>query len=473
MKKIVLFVAAIFLLGANSFSQGGPPRGPGGGGGQQRPAGAGGAGGQQRPGGQEGQSQTGPNENKYRSLRDNLSKNEVNTQHPKKGIDPKTWMDRGKLFHDAYNVNVGFLRPGMPALEARLFFREPRQVLTSEDGTETFDYGTLKLYFENGALSTWEENQQSFNNPLAEATKAYQKAASLDVKGKNTKKINDAYRSISRDLESKLFNEYALSKYQEAYHTALQRVDVSKLLGFSDTTYYFFAGFMAHAQSTSDSSMWQQASENFERALALGYKESGESVGQIYHLLYEASINTGDSLKALKYAQTGFEMNPNYEFLMYDLINYYLARGENHKTLEYIEQAVAKDPKNANLLFAQGRVLDQLGEVEKSLVAYDAAIAADPTYFDPYYNKAVTYYNHAVKLMDEANDARTNAEFDLKKNAADDEFAKAIPLLEKALELRPDETSTLEVLRSLYFRLRLRSPEYEAKLNVINEKLGL
>ena len=433
MKKIVFFLVAVFYFGVNCFSQ---------------------------------------NESKFKSVKENIDKNELATQNPKKGIDPKTWMDRGKLFQEAYNVNVGYLRPGMQAMEARLFFKEPRQVLTSEGGKETFEYSQLKLNFENGALVTWEETKQNFVDPLGEAVKAYQKATSLDEKGKNTKKINEAYKSISRDLENKLFNEYTLTKYEDAYNTALQRIEVSKLLGFSDTTFYFFAGFMAYAQSEKDSSRWQLAVDNFEKAQTLGYKEVGENKGQIYHLLYNACINTGDSLKALKYAQMGFEKNPNYTELMYDMINYYMARDENHKTLEYIEQAVAKDPKNPILLFAQGRVLDQLGEVEKSLASYDAAIAADPKYFEPYYNKAVTYYNHAVKLMDEANDEKTNAGFEKKKNLADDEFAKAIPVLEKALELRPDETQTMEILRTLYFRLRLKHPEYEAKLNAINEKLG-
>jgi len=433
MKKIVFLLVAVFFFGVNCFSQ---------------------------------------NESKFRSLKDNIDKNELATQNPKKGIDPKTWMERGKLFHEAYNVNVGFLRQGMPAIEAKLFFKEPRQVVPSEGGKETYEYSQLKLNFENGALTTWEETKQNFVNPLGEAVNAYQKATSLDEKGKNTKKINEAYKSISRDLESKMFNEYSLTKFEDAYNTALQRIEVSKLLGFSDTTYYFFAGYMAMAQSDIDSSKWQLAVDHFEKALSLGYRDAAESKGQIYDFLYNACINVGDSLKALKYAQTGFELNPNYERLMYDLINYYLSRGENHKTLEYLEQAVAKDPKNPNLLFAQGRVLDQLGEVEKSLAAYDAAIAADPKYFDPYYNKAVTYYNYAVKLMDEANDEKTNAGFEAKKNMADEQFAKAIPLLEKALELKPDETQTMEILRTLYFRLRLKNPEYEAKLNAINQKLG-
>ena len=436
MKKITLLGAAIFMIGFNCFAQ---------------------------------------NESKSKSLKDNLTKSDAATQDPKKGINPKTWMDRGKLFQDIYSVNVSFLRFGMPTTEAKLYFKDPKQVLTSEEGgvvKETYEYGQIQLNFENGALKSWVETQTIVDNPLGEAVNAYQKASSLDDKGKNSKKINDAYKAISGDLENRFFNEIALSKYKNAYSTAIQKIDINKIAGVIDTAYYFYAGYAALAQSEIDSSMWQLAIDNFEKALSYGYRETGDDKGQIYDLLYTCYTKVGNPEKALKTAQTGFEKFPNYERLMYDLINYYLQRGENSQALDYLDQAVAKDPNNANLLFAKGKVLDELGEREKSLASYDAAIAANPNYFDAYYNKAVLYYNSAIMIMDDASNAKTNAEFEEKKNVADEEFMKAIPLMEKAHQLNPDEQSTMETLRTLYYRLKTKYPELESKYNDISQKLG-
>ena len=436
MKQITLLMAAIFYLGINSFAQ---------------------------------------NESKFKSLKDNIAKSDAATQDAKKGINPKTWMDRGKLFQDAYSVNIGFLRFGMPTTEAKLYYKEPKQILASEDGgvaKEVYEYSQIHLNFENGGLRSWEETQSVVSDPLSEAVKAYQKATSLDDKGKNTKKINEAYKSICVDLENKFFNEIALVKYKDAYQTAKQRIDVNKLAGVTDTAYYFYTGYAAMAQSEVDSSMWQQAIDNFEKALSIGYKEVGDNKGQIYDFLYTSYMKVNNPEKALKMAQTGFEKYPNYEGLMYDLINYYLIRGENTQALDYLDQAVGKDPSNANLLFAKGKVLDELGERDKSLAAYDAAIAANPKYFDAYFNKAVVYYNSAVKLMEDANNAKTNAEFDEKKTVAEDEFMKAVPLMEKALEINPDEPQTMDTLRTLYYRLKTRFPELESKYNDISTKLG-
>lgn len=435
MKKIVFSIVAVFFLGVNCFAQ---------------------------------------NEGKFRSLKESIAKNDAATQDAKKAAAIKTWLDRGKLFQDAYNVNVGFIRAGMSTTEAKLFFKNPRQVLTSEEGgnvLETYEYSQVKLNFEDGSLRTWEETQTVVDNPLGEAVNAYKKATSLDDKGKNTKKINDSYRVITNDLEGRFFNEYYLYKYKDAYQTALERVEVSKLMGVTDTLYYYLAGFVAMEQSKIDSSMWQPAIDNFEKAVSLGYRETGDNKGQIYDLLFNSYMGINQPEKALSYAQTGFEKYPNFEQLMYDLINFYLVREENEQALAYLEQAVAKDPKNPVLLFAQGRVLDQLGEKDKSLAAYDAAIAADPTYFDAYFNKAVVFYNEAIRIMEEANNAKTNAEFDAKKDIADQEFMKAVPLLEKSLEMKPNDIATMETLRILYLRMRVKYPELEAKYNDMVKKI--
>jgi len=435
MKKIVFFLVAVFFFGVNCFAQ---------------------------------------SESKFKSAKDNIDKNDIAINNPKKNLNPSVWMDRGKIFQDAYNINIGFLRFGMPTTEAELFFKKPKQIVPSEEEgvqVEIYEYSQIKLFFVNGLLRNWEETKSVVDNPLKEAVQAYQQAKKLDEKGKNAKKIDEAYKAINRDLENRFFNEYALLSYTDMFNTALDRIEVGNLLGVVDTVYYFYAGYSANQQSKSDSTVLQTAIDYFEKALAMGYKEVGDSEGQIYDLLYNAYTRMGNTDQALNYVKKGFEKYPNNEILLYDLINFYMARGENHKTLDYLEQAVAKDPKNVILLFSQGRILDELGEKEKSLAAYNTAIEINPNYFDPIYNSGVVYYNYAVKLMDEANDAKTNDEFDRLKNLADDEFAKAIPFLESALTLNPNETNTMEILKSLYLRLRVKFPELEAKYNDMVQRL--
>ena len=435
MKQIIFLTIAVFFLGANCFAQ---------------------------------------NESKFKTLKENIAKSDVAIEHPKKGIDPKTWMDRGKLFRDAYGVNIDFLRFGLPTLEAKVVFKEPKKVV-EEGANETYVYSQIKLHFENDGLKTWEILKTvTDKDELAEAVLAYQQATSLDTKGKNTKKINEAYSLINGDLEQKFFNEFYGFKFKEAYKTALQRLEVSQLMGIIDTTYYYYAGYAAMAQSEIDSSMWKNAIENYEKAVALNYKEADE--GQIYHYLYTSYIIMGDSLKALGSAQRGFERYPGEERLMIDLINYYLFRSQHQQALDYLDQAVAKDPQNENLLFAKGKTLEELGEREKSLAAYDAAIEANPNFFEPVFNKAVVFFNNAIKIIEEANaDIKmTPKQYDAEIDRAYEEFSKAIPLMERAHEIKPSDTATMDTLSTLYYRLNSRNPnpEYEAKYKDMRIKLG-
>jgi Flp pilus assembly protein TadD len=406
------------------------------------------------------------NDSKVQALKNDIAKSDAAIEDAKKKVNPSTWMTRGKLFYDVYGLNIHFLRTGMPAAEINVFFGKPlnEPVIT---GSGTVEYSRIKLNIENGVLSTWEEKESITDHPLKKAVDAYKTAQSLDEKGKLTKKINEGYTLIGADLEAKMLNENALRKFSDAYQSAIQKIEVSNLLGYADTSFHYYAGFFAYAQSEIDNSLWKEAVYHLDKAVSLGFKEEG-----VYGLLCTASMNIGDTAQALVYIDKGFALNPNDLPLIYQMINYYLQRNESEKALTYITKAKVDDPKNATLLFAEGTLLDRLGRGSEALAAYDASIAIDPTSFGPYFNKGVVFYNSAVKLMEEADKARTNAEFERQKNVADDEFYKAIAPMEKAYEINPTDVPVMETLKSLYYRLRTKYPDMQQKYDDIVKKLG-
>ena len=81
----------------------------------------------------------------------------------------------------------------------------------------------------------------------------------------------------------------------------------------------------------------------------------------------------------------------------------------------------------------------------------------------------VIIYNAANTILGEAFDAKTQAEYDRLKNIAEEEFLKSIEPMEKAYELKPDEIATIETLRSLYFRFRMKSKEMEEKYEAMDK----
>ena len=105
---------------------------------------------------------------------------------------------------------------------------------------------------------------------------------------------------------------------------------------------------------------------------------------------------------------------------------------------------------------------------EKAVKAYDKAIDLRPDYFDPNYNMGALYVNKASTLIAKANELPLDQqkEYDALITEANDYLTRSIPYLEKALELQPDDRSTMVSLKEIYTRLKMmdKLKEIDAKL---------
>jgi hypothetical protein len=94
-------------------------------------------------------------------------------------------------------------------------------------------------------------------------------------------------------------------------------------------------------------------------------------------------------------------------------------------------------------------------------------------YFDAYYNIGALYYNRAVKYIEEANKvpAKEVQKYDDLMAKAAVEFKNALPYMEKADQVKPNDKNALESLKNIYFRFRTESEEMNKKYLEYNEKL--
>jgi hypothetical protein len=81
-----------------------------------------------------------------------------------------------------------------------------------------------------------------------------------------------------------------------------------------------------------------------------------------------------------------------------------------------------------------------------------------------YFNKAVQIQNKAGMELDDKKYAEMVKEMDVY-------FGLALPYLERAYELKNSEVAVVESLKSIYFRLREKSPEMQQKYEFFNSKL--
>ena len=155
----------------------------------------------------------------YSALERKLNKSNEEINDEKDKLNPKTWLERGELFLDIHDVNIEFLRIGMPASEAKLYLNEPNEIKTVEENGRTFEnyiYDRVTLIFENNVLQDFVETKVIHPNPLSEALSAFKEALRLDEKGKLNKKVQEDMERMKRMAETDAIRAFTKSDYDAA-----------------------------------------------------------------------------------------------------------------------------------------------------------------------------------------------------------------------------------------------------------------
>jgi tetratricopeptide (TPR) repeat protein len=187
-------------------------------------------------------------------------------------------------------------------------------------------------------------------------------------------------------------------------------------------------------------------------------------------LLRKAGRND-EALTTLRNARLSF---PNEQALVIEELNIYLEAKDYQGAEDNLLKAIELEPTNEILWFSLGSVYDNLGRSQDAEKAYMEAIRLKPEYFDANYNLGAMFFNMAVQDINKANDMWTpkmtpaqKAEEKVLQDNAKVKFEKAIPYLEAASKINPEDRDTLRSLRDIYTRLG-----NDAKVQEINGRMG-
>jgi tetratricopeptide (TPR) repeat protein len=225
-----------------------------------------------------------------------------------------------------------------------------------------------------------------------------------------------------------------------------------------DTVIIFNAGLAAY-----NAEKYEEAVKYYKEAAKYEYNGA-----RTYELIASSYINMQDTTQALTSLQQGFEKYPENSAIMVMMINIYLNANKVDEAMKYLTMAIKQDPENSSFYFARGSLYDKTGQPDSAITAYERAIKLKPDYFDAYYNLGAIYYNQGVKQVEIANAIPSNQQdkYEIEKNKADEYFKQAIPFMEKASEVNPEDTYSLESLKTLYYRLKMMD-----KFDEVNKKL--
>jgi|WetSurSiteA1Bulk_404760.scaffolds.fasta_scaffold00052_24 tetratricopeptide (TPR) repeat protein len=387
----------------------------------------------------------------YTGLENKLKKSDAEIIDPKKNIKAKTWTSRAQLLIDIFNVNNDVLQKEMDQTTAKLFYKEPLEIQTSDEGgnkVEVYVYERVNLKFVNGKLDSWTETKKIHPDPLKESRKSIDEAIKVNTDGKADEDIIKVIGNLKTAFENEAVIAYEKKDFKLSYEDFIQILDMNKLPLMNnriDTVDIYYAG-----RAALENKDYKEANRLFETAAANGFNDP-----YIYVFRKQSYFASGDTTSGVNVIIDGFNKFPENQAIMNELINYYVVANQGEEALKLIAKAKATDPQNASYLLVEGALYDKMGNFEEAVKSYKSCLELDANYFDANYNLGVLYFNKAVKIYEDASKISDNTEFEKVQKQGDEMLKAAIPFMQKANELEPSDRVPLETLKTIFYRLKM------------------
>jgi tetratricopeptide (TPR) repeat protein len=303
------------------------------------------------------------------------------------------------------------------------------------------------------------------SNALQVAYDSYQKALEIDPKVDNDGVIPSSPIIGILIIGEQFYNQGVDLYNKKDFTNALDKFEKTKkinsIFGSKDSTATFNAALCAIQLKDN-----KKAKSYLEDLTKLNYKQP-----VVYTQLANIYKSEGDTNKAAITIGKARKLFPSDLNLIISEINIYLAKGKTKEAQDLLDLAVSKDPNNPTLHFAIGANMDEFGNFDQAEKSYLKAIELKPDYFDAYYNLGALYVNTAATLMDQANKLpiTETQKYDELKGKADKMLEKALPALETAMKLNPNDFNTLVTLKQLYARKgdAAKIAEIDAKIKTL------
>ena len=345
-----------------------------------------------------------------------VEKLELDSQTPKRGARASSWIDLGNAYLEAGTVAATGLYRGLDQLTAQVLFPKPEEGTENVAGTEyvKWSYPYFDLYLKDGAVYFWKMKKTIVDNALEKAAAAYKKAYELEPKDAEAK-VAEGFKKIADAYKQDADNLYVMREFDPTADAFAAAYDVQNQapLNKIDTVCCFNAGYLYTLTGKFDKGV-----KYLNDAIANGYESNGE---------------------AYYYSETGEDPNT---------------------IIPYIQQGIANDPNNAELWAGLGTIYDKLGNTPEALKAFGKALELAPDEFTNNFNYSLMLIRQADLKTEEFNKKSftSREERDAAMKEVDQAYVDILAPLEKAHVAKPDDPTTVELLKSVYFRLRDTSP---------------
>lgn len=275
-----------------------------------------------------------------------------------------------------------------------------------------------------------------------------------------------AYKVDPKDPYN-LYNAAAMSLNSQDYDGALKYYLELDKIGFTgEYTYYTATNKATGQDETFPSKTVMDIAINTSKSHTNGRESKQPSVRpeiiKNIALIYKSK---GEKEKAKTFFANARKENPNDQDLLLAEAALYYELGDTATYKKLIGEAVAKNPNDPTLYYNMG-VVSADSQPEEAEKFYKKALELKPDYFDALVNMSTLQLKGEQKIVDDmnkitGNTAKDNQKYEALKNQRAALYNKALPYLEQAHKIKPDDQYVISVLAGMYQALD-RTADYNA-----------
>lgn len=382
---------------------------------------------------------------------------------------------------------------------AKEYIDEAESIIQSKPLTEIKEKDLSKFYFYKGTInyrihiSEDPEIKALDAQALDKAVEGYTQLLKFEEQTGNKRYSDDAKGQIlglANSIAQRGIDASGAGDYQNAYNDFLKTYKLKQeMLGDTDTSMYYNAAIMAQQMKAFD-----KALDIYKDLLKLDYHgtrfraisvETGDTVeflsprqmdmavktqqvtnptsgGDIRPDLYRSviyiALDQGDTALYKSSIAEGRAKFPENIDLIKAELSLFFENGEFDKALANLDRAIAADPTNPLMYYNKGVILqNEMKRPQEALKAYVQVLEIDPDYSDALYMSSIIFIDSANVISGQMNELPMSAQTKYKalEKQRQEVFNAALPYLEKAYALAPEDEQVKTALSQVYRNLKM------------------
>lgn len=319
---------------------------------------------------------------------------------------------------------------------------------TKNDAKTWHYYGVIYL-----KIASYPEFNEIDPDALEKCADAFKKVGELDQTyfTQNQFEIMSYINSITTNYFNKGGQAYEAGEYVKAIECYRKAYETMAIAGQKDNE-----ALVVAAQIAVMAKEYNMAVE----LCTLLLNDSYESP-QVYQYLAIAHGGLENNDAMIQYLQEGRNKFPEDESLINEQINAYLKLKREAEIIDQIKDMADKNKENSVYCFILGTIYgnseSELYNIDSAMVYYNRTIEINPNDENAYINIGSMFIDKSAALYNAANELDINLvkEYDAMVAEAKSYDEKALPYVEQAYKLVPNDEAIKQALRTLYVRLKM------------------